>query len=50
MCYLGLRDPDEALSAFEEALDVHPWLTTARAYADTLRQRIEIRRRNGVDG
>ena len=48
MCYLGLRDPDEALAAFEEALDVHPWLTTARSYADTLRQRIEIRRRNGV--
>lgn len=50
MCYLGLRDPDEALSAFEEALDVHPWLSTARVYADTLRQRIEIRRRNGLDG
>lgn len=50
MCYLGLRNPDEALSAFEEAIDVHPWLSTARTYADTLRQRIEIRRRNGVDG
>lgn len=50
MCYLGLRDPDEALNAFEEALDVHPWLSTARAYADSLRQRIEIRRRNGLDG
>ncbi|MCC6715710.1 MAG: tetratricopeptide repeat protein [Gammaproteobacteria bacterium] len=50
MCYLGLRDPDEALSAFEEALDVYPWLSTARAYADTLRQRMEIRRRNGLDG
>lgn len=50
MCYLGLRDPDEALSAFEEAIEVHPWLSTARTYADTLRQRIEIRRRNGVDG
>lgn len=49
MCFLGLRSPDEALSAFEEALYVHPWLTTARTYAQTLRERAEIRRRNGVD-
>jgi tetratricopeptide (TPR) repeat protein len=48
MCYLGLRSPDEALSAFEEALYVHPWLTTARSYAATLREREEIRRRNGI--
>jgi tetratricopeptide (TPR) repeat protein len=48
MCYLGLRAPDEALGAFEEALYVHPWLTTARAYAQTLREREEIRRRNGI--
>jgi tetratricopeptide (TPR) repeat protein len=48
MCYLGLRDPDAALDAFDEALYVHPWLTTARTYAATLREREAIRRRNGL--
>jgi len=50
MCYLGLRDAEEALIAFEEALDVAPWLPNARHNAEILRERLEIRRRNGVDG
>ncbi len=50
MCYLGLRDADEALAAFEEALDVAPWLPNARHNAQILRERLEIRRRNGADG
>ncbi|MGQ0659035.1 MAG: tetratricopeptide repeat protein [Chromatiales bacterium] len=50
MCFMGLRQPDEALAAFEEALDVAPWLPNARRHAETLRQRLEVRRRNGLDG
>lgn len=50
MCLLGLHDAEEALIAFEEALDVAPWLPNARHHAAVLRERLEIRRRNGLDG
>lgn len=36
-CYLQLNQPEAALTAFEEALTIHPWLADVARNAETLR-------------
>lgn len=40
LCYWSLKQSQEALSAFEKALDVHPGLSVIRKHVETLRDEV----------
>ena len=42
-CYIRLDQPEQALEAFETALDIHPWLANIRQQIDMLRAYVNSR-------
>ena len=43
-CYIRLDQPEQALEAFETALDIHPWLANIRQQIDMLRAYVNSRK------
>ncbi len=41
LCHVALREHQQALSAFELALAIHPGLSQMREYAEALRQTVQ---------
>ena len=50
LCHVALQKPQEALRAFERALEIHPGLTQIARYAAALRLNLQEQGRGGGGG